>query len=64
MPQYVLLLQHWAQGVITDLQQRFGTDVVNDKLRDLVSGQAGAMLSFIAAALRASSAAASRSSTC
>jgi len=51
VPQYVVLLQHWAQQLITDLQQRFGSEVVDDKLRDLVSGQAAAMLSFIATAL-------------
>src|ERR1700733_7205858 len=33
------------------LQQNFGSDVVNDKLRDLVSSQAGNMLSFIASSL-------------
>ncbi len=51
VPEYVVLLQHWAQQVITDLQHRFGPDVVDDKLRDLVGGQAGAMLSFIANAV-------------
>jgi predicted PurR-regulated permease PerM len=48
VPQYIFLLQHWAQGVLTELQERFGSDVVDDKLRDLVSGQVGAILSFIA----------------
>ena len=51
IPQYVQLLQRWASEVITDLQQNFGSDVVNDKLRDLVSGQAGNMLTFIASSL-------------
>ena len=51
VPQYVVLLQHWAQQLITDLQQHSGTEVVDDKLRDLVSGQAAAMLSFLATAL-------------
>lgn len=51
IPQYVQLLQRWAGTVISDLQQNFGSDVVNDKLRDLVSSQAGNMLSFIASAL-------------
>ncbi len=37
--------------MLTDLQQNFGSDVVNDKLRDLVSSQAGNMLSFIASSL-------------
>jgi predicted PurR-regulated permease PerM len=51
IPQYVQLLQRWASTVLTDLQQNFGSDVVNDKLRDLVSSQAGSMLSFIASSL-------------
>jgi predicted PurR-regulated permease PerM len=51
IPQYVQLLQLWASKVVTDLQQNFGPDVVNDKLRDLVSGQAGNMLTFLATAL-------------
>jgi predicted PurR-regulated permease PerM len=51
IPQYVQLLQRWAGEVIMDLQTNFGSDVVNDKLRDLVSGQAGNMLSFVATAL-------------
>jgi predicted PurR-regulated permease PerM len=51
VPQYASLLQHWAQQVISELQARFGTEVVDDKLRDLVSGQAGTMLSFIVTAL-------------
>jgi predicted PurR-regulated permease PerM len=51
IPQYVQLLQRWASTVLTDLQQNFGSDVVNDKLRDLVSSQAGNMLTFLASAL-------------
>ena len=51
IPQYVQLLQRWASEVISDLQQNFGSDVVNDKLRDLVSSQAGSMLSVIASSL-------------
>ncbi len=51
IPQYVQLLQRWASEVIMDLQTNFGSDVVNDKLRDLVSSQAGNMLSFLATAL-------------
>jgi predicted PurR-regulated permease PerM len=47
IPQYATLLQAWAREVLTHLQQDFGTDVVNDKLRDLVSGQAGSMLSIL-----------------
>ena len=51
IPQYVQLLQRWASTVIADLQENFGSDVVNDKLRDLVSSQAGNMLSVIASSL-------------
>ena len=51
VPEYVLLLQGWANQEIAHLQQSFGSQVVNDKLRDLVSSQAGAMLSFLASAL-------------
>lgn len=51
IPQYVQLLQRWASTVIADLQTNFGSDVVNDKLRDLVSSQAGNMLSVIASSL-------------
>jgi predicted PurR-regulated permease PerM len=47
IPQYAFLLQGWARTVLTHLQDNFGTDVVNDKLRDVVSGQAGSMLSII-----------------
>jgi predicted PurR-regulated permease PerM len=51
IPSYVILLQGWAKEVLSHLQERFGPDVVDDKLRDLVGGQAGAMLSFVATAL-------------
>jgi len=51
IPQYVQLLQRWASEVIMDLQTNFGSDVVNDKLRDVVSSQAGNMLTFLATAL-------------
>jgi predicted PurR-regulated permease PerM len=47
IPQYATLVQGWAREVLTDLQGNFGPDVVNDKLRDLVSGQAGSMLSIL-----------------
>ena len=47
IPQYATLLQRWAREVLTHLQESFGTDVVNDKLRDLVSSQAGSMLSIL-----------------
>ncbi len=47
IPQYATLVQGWAREVLTHLQDNFGPDVVNDKLRDLVSGQAGSMLSIL-----------------
>ena len=46
IPQYATLLQGWAREMLTELQDQFGPDVVNDKLRDLVSGQAASMLSI------------------
>jgi predicted PurR-regulated permease PerM len=51
IPQYVQLLQQWASRIVADLQQNFGSDVVNGKLQDLVSSQAGNMLTFLASAL-------------
>ncbi len=51
IPQYVQLLQRWASHIVTDLQQNFGAEAVNGKLQDLVSSQAGNMLTFLASAL-------------
>ncbi len=51
VPNYVALLRGFAADVIARLQERLGPDYVDEKLRDLVSGQAGAMLSFLAGAL-------------
>ncbi|MBV8614117.1 MAG: AI-2E family transporter [Acetobacteraceae bacterium] len=50
-PQYVHLLQRWAAQIVTHLQDDFGSEVVNDKLRDLVAGQAGSMLTFLLSAI-------------
>jgi predicted PurR-regulated permease PerM len=50
IPQYALLLQAWASEQLTHLQDNFGSDVVNDKLRDLVSSQAASMLSILLSA--------------
>ena len=47
IPHYATLVQGWAREVLTNLQNDFGPDLVNDKLRDLVSGQAGSMLSIV-----------------
>ncbi len=47
IPRYAFLLQGWASEQLTHLQDNFGSDVVNDKLRDLVSGQAASLLSVL-----------------
>jgi predicted PurR-regulated permease PerM len=47
IPQYAFLLQGWASDQLAHLQDNFGSDVVNDKLRDLVSSQAGSLLSLL-----------------
>ena len=51
VPAYVNDLRIWAGQLIVHLQERLGEDYVDSKLRDLVSGQAGAMLGFLASAL-------------
>jgi predicted PurR-regulated permease PerM len=51
VPDYVTALRTFAGDVIAHLQERLGPDYVDAKLRDLVSGQAGAMLGFLASAL-------------
>lgn len=51
IPHYVVLLQAWARETITHLQDNFGADVVNNRLRDLVASQAGNMLNFLVSAL-------------
>jgi predicted PurR-regulated permease PerM len=50
-PSYVADIRDWAGQVIARLQESLGSDYVDEKLRDLVAGQAGAMLGFLAAAL-------------
>jgi predicted PurR-regulated permease PerM len=47
IPQYAFLLQGWAAEQLTHLQENFGSDVVNDKLRDVVSSQAANVLSIL-----------------
>jgi predicted PurR-regulated permease PerM len=47
IPQYAFLLQGWASEQLTHLQENFGSDVVNDKLRDVVSSQAASLLSIL-----------------
>jgi predicted PurR-regulated permease PerM len=52
LPGYIDGLRGFAALLIARLQERLGPDFVDEKLRDLVGGQVGAMLSFIASALR------------
>jgi predicted PurR-regulated permease PerM len=47
IPQYAFLLQGWASEQLAHLQDNFGSDVVNDKLRDVVSSQAASLLSIL-----------------
>ncbi len=47
VPQYAGLVQAWAYQMISLAQERFGSDVVDDKLRELVGGQASAMVAFV-----------------
>ncbi len=51
VPSYVYSVRLWAGEVISHLQERLGSEFVDEKLRDLVGGQAGAMLAFVAGAL-------------
>jgi len=51
VPDYVGALRVFAAHVIAQLQERLGPDYVDERLRDLISGQVGAMLSFLAGAL-------------
>jgi predicted PurR-regulated permease PerM len=51
VPTYVTSLRSFATQAIENLQERLGPDYVDEKLRDLVGGQAGAMLAFLAGAL-------------
>ncbi len=51
VPSYIYSVRLWAGEVIVHLQERLGSEYVDEKLRDLVGGQAGAMLAFLAAAL-------------
>jgi predicted PurR-regulated permease PerM len=50
-PSYVSDIRDWAGEVIAKLQERLGSEYVDEKLRDVVAGQAGSMLGFLATAL-------------
>jgi predicted PurR-regulated permease PerM len=51
LPSYVESLRAFLTLTIERLQERLGPEFVDEKLRDLVGGQAGAMLSVVATAL-------------
>jgi len=51
VPFYVDQVRAFSAEVIASLQERLGPAFVDEKLRDLVSGQASAMLSFLVSAL-------------
>lgn len=51
IPHYVEMVRDWANDVMAHLQERLGPNFIDRNLRDLVSSQAGAMLSFLTSAL-------------
>ena len=50
-PSYVADIRDWAGTVVVRLQEGLGSDYVDEKLRDLVAGQAGSMLGWVAGTL-------------
>ena len=51
VPAYVMAIRDLSADVIVRLQERLGPEFVDEKLRDLVAGQAGTMLAVLAGAL-------------
>ena len=51
LPDYVGAIRGFATEVIAHLQERLGPEFVDAKLRDLVAGQAGTMLSVLVTAI-------------
>jgi predicted PurR-regulated permease PerM len=51
VPDYANAFSNWAGDVISRLEDRLGPKFIDVHLQDLVSSQAGAMLSFLAGAL-------------
>jgi len=51
VPEYVVEVQAWANGTLSHLQQHLGPDFVDNKLREIVSAHAGAMIPFAVGAL-------------
>ncbi len=52
LPTYVTLVRSFAGETIARLQEALGPEVVDEKLRDAISGQVGAIMGFVGAALR------------
>ena len=52
VPDYAIEVRAFAADQIAHLQAKLGPDIVDEKLRDLVGGQAGSIVSFVAGALR------------
>ncbi len=50
-PTYAGEIRTWAGEMVVRLQDTFGPEYVDGKLRDLVGGQAGSMMAFLASAL-------------
>jgi predicted PurR-regulated permease PerM len=51
VPDYVIEVQAWANGTLSHLQQHLGPDFVDNKLREIVSAHAGAVIPFAVGAL-------------
>jgi predicted PurR-regulated permease PerM len=51
VPDYVVEVQAWANGTLSHLQQHLGPDFVDNKLREIVSAHAGAVIPFAVGAL-------------
>jgi predicted PurR-regulated permease PerM len=51
LPAYVGSIRGFATDVIAHLQERLGPEFVDERLRDLVAGQAGTMLSVLVTAI-------------
>jgi predicted PurR-regulated permease PerM len=52
LPTYVMLVRSFAGETIARLQDALGPEVVDEKLRDVVTGQVGAIMGFVGGALR------------
>jgi predicted PurR-regulated permease PerM len=50
LPGYVDLVRGWLRDLIAHLQERLGPEFVDERLRDLVGGQVGTMVSFLTSA--------------